>query len=49
MLYVDPGAGSIALQLALAALVTGAYAIKRWWTSITSVLQRGISRFRPSR
>lgn len=34
MLYVDPAAGSILLQVAFAAVIGGAITAKRWWGSM---------------
>jgi hypothetical protein len=47
MLYVDPAAGSIILQVAFAALVGGALTVKRWWGTLKGALRGGLTRFRP--
>ena len=47
MLYVDPAAGSIILQVAFAALVGGALTAKRWWGTLKGALRAGLNRFRP--
>jgi hypothetical protein len=39
VLYLDPGSGSIALQMAVAAVAAGAYIVKHWWTRIISTIQ----------
>jgi len=49
MLYVDPGAGSIALQLAVTAVVASVFFVKGWWTRITTTMRSRLSRFRPPR
>jgi hypothetical protein len=46
MLYVDPSAGSMILQVALAAMVGGALTARRWWGSLTRAVRGGLSRFR---
>jgi hypothetical protein len=46
MLYLDPGSGSIALQVAVAGVVAGAFFMKRWWTTLTSMLPRALRGFR---
>jgi hypothetical protein len=46
MLYVDPAAGSIALQLAFAAIVGGAITAKRWWGAVKRGLQAAVKHIR---
>jgi hypothetical protein len=46
MLYVDPAAGSIALQVAFAALVGGAITAKRWWGAVKRGLGAAVKRVR---
>jgi hypothetical protein len=46
MLYVDPSAGSIMLQVAFAAIVGGALTVKRWWGSVSQRLRSAVSRLR---
>jgi hypothetical protein len=47
MLYVDPSAGSIFLQVAFAAVVGGALTVKRWWGSFTLFIRSGMNRLWP--
>jgi hypothetical protein len=47
MLYVDPAAGSIMLQVAFAAIVGGAVTAKRWWGTVTRGLSAAVKRMRP--
>jgi hypothetical protein len=46
MLYVDPSAGSLVLQVAAAALFTGAITVKRWWGSASGAVRRTLARLR---
>jgi hypothetical protein len=46
MLYVDPAAGSIVLQVAFAAIVGGAVTAKRWWGTVTRGLWTAVKRIR---
>ena len=46
MLYVDPAAGSIMLQVAFAALIGGAVTAKRWWGTATRGLSAAVKRIR---
>ncbi len=46
MVYVDPAAGSIVLQVAFAAIVGGALTAKRWWAAMTRVLGRATKHIR---
>jgi hypothetical protein len=46
MLYVDPAAGSIILQVAFAAILGGALTAKRWWGTLTRAVRTGVDRFR---
>jgi hypothetical protein len=46
MLYVDPSAGSMMLQVAAAAFFTGALTVKRWWGSAAGAMRRVLARFR---
>ena len=46
MLYVDPAAGSIVLQVAVAAIVGGALTAKRWWASVKQRLGAAAKRIR---
>lgn len=47
MLYVDPAAGSIILQVLFATILGGALTAKRWWGTLTRGIQAGLNRFRP--
>ena len=38
--YIDPGAGSYMLQLALAGLLGAGYTIRRFWTRIVALFGR---------
>jgi hypothetical protein len=38
--YIDPGTGSVALQMALAGLLGVAYTIRRCWARITRLFGR---------
>jgi hypothetical protein len=46
MLYVDPSAGSLALQVAAAALFTGVITVKRWWATAAGAARRALARLR---
>lgn len=46
MLYVDPAAGSIVLQVAFAAIVGGAITAKRWWGTMKRLLETAAKRIR---
>jgi hypothetical protein len=46
MLYVDPSAGSIVLQVAVAAVFAGLLFVKRWWGAVTDALRGGLHRLR---
>lgn len=46
MLYVDPAAGSIVLQVAFAAIIGGALTAKRWWASVKERLGTTAKRIR---
>lgn len=46
MLYVDPAAGSIVLQVVFAAIVGGALTAKRWWASVKQTLGTAAKRIR---
>jgi len=46
MLYVDPAAGSIVLQVAFAAIVGGALTAKRWWATAKQKLETAAKRIR---
>lgn len=46
MLYVDPAAGSIVLQVAFAAIVGGALTAKRWWGAVRRSLGEAVKSFR---
>ncbi len=39
-LYLDPGSGSYILQILLAALLGGAFAIKMYWKKLTSFFKK---------
>jgi hypothetical protein len=47
MLYVDPAAGSIILQVTFAALLGGALTAKRWWGSVREAVRTRLNRLRP--
>ena len=38
--YIDPGTGSLALQIALAALFAGLFALRSFWTKIRAFFTR---------
>lgn len=38
--YIDPGAGSYFIQIAIGSLLGGLYLIKRFWKSITAFAAR---------
>lgn len=42
--YLDPGSGSFILQILLAALLGGAYAVKVYWKKIKGLFTRSSSR-----
>ena len=46
MLYVDPAAGSIVLQVAFAAVLGGALTVKRWWSTVRSAIESTVKRMR---
>jgi len=46
MLYVDPAAGSLVLQVAFAAIVGGAITAKRWWGTMKRLLGTAAKRIR---
>lgn len=46
MLYVDPAAGSIVLQVALAAVLGGMLTVKRWWSTVRSTIESTVKRMR---
>lgn len=46
MLYVDPAAGSIVLQVAFAAIVGGALTARRWWAAVRGALAAAVKRVR---
>ena len=46
MLYIDPSAGSMVLQVLLAAAVGGALTAKRWWGNLTRSIRGGLNRLR---
>lgn len=46
MLYVDPAAGSIVLQVAFAAIVGAALTARRWWASVKQRLGTAAKRIR---
>lgn len=46
MLYVDPAAGSILLQVAFAAILGGALTVKRWWGTLMRAVRTGADRLR---
>jgi hypothetical protein len=45
MLYIDPGVGSIVLQVVFAALLGAAITTRRWWDTVSrrvrSLIRRG--------
>jgi hypothetical protein len=43
-LYLDPGTGSLALQLLLAALLTIPFMLKQRWRKVIGFLRRSLSR-----
>ena len=47
MLYIDPAAGSIILQVAFAAVLGGALTANRWWGTLKRAARAGLNRFRP--
>jgi hypothetical protein len=46
MLYVDPAAGSIVLQVAFAAIVGGALTARRWWGTAKAAVGSAMKRMR---
>ena len=38
--YIDPGTGSYVLQILIAGLVGGAFALKMFWRNVTAFLSR---------
>jgi hypothetical protein len=46
MLYVDPSAGSIVLQAAVAAVFGGVLFAGRWWGAFTRGVRAGFGRLR---
>jgi len=46
MLYVDPTAGSVILQVTFAAILGGVLTAKRWWGTLRRGVQAGLSWFR---
>jgi hypothetical protein len=46
MLYVDPAAGSIVLQVALAAVLGGMLTAKRWWNTVRATIESTVKRMR---
>lgn len=40
LLYLDPGSGSFILQIAIAAALGGAYALKVYWKKIKGVFRK---------
>ena len=42
MLYVDPSAGSVFVQIAFAAVVGGALTVRRWWGAFRERVLTGI-------
>jgi hypothetical protein len=46
MLYVDPSAGSLVVQVAAAALFTGVITVKRWWGAASGAARRALARLR---
>ncbi len=43
LLYLDPGSGSFILQIAIAAALGGAYALKVYWKKIKGFLHKNSS------
>jgi len=46
MVYVDPSAGSIILQVAFAGIFAGALVAKRWWGALAGALRGMLRRIR---
>ena len=46
MLYVDPAAGSILLQVAFAAVLGGVLTAKRWWATVRGAIETTVKRIR---
>jgi hypothetical protein len=46
MLYVDPAAGSIVLQVAFAAVLGGVVTVRRWWSTLRSAIETTVKRMR---
>jgi hypothetical protein len=46
MLYVDPAAGSIVLQVAFAAVLGGVLTVKRWWSTHRGTIETTVRRMR---
>jgi hypothetical protein len=48
VLYVDPSAGSMILQVAFAALLGAGLTVRRWWGNVSRIIKSGLGRFRAS-
>ena len=46
--YIDPGTGSLAVQVLLGLLLAGGFALKLFWRQITGFLARLFARRKPS-
>jgi hypothetical protein len=46
MMYIDPSAGSIILQVLAAGVVGGALTAKRWWGALKDRARSAMSRLR---
>ncbi|MCI0410666.1 MAG: hypothetical protein L0191_19260 [Acidobacteria bacterium] len=46
MPYVDPGAGSIILQVLAAGVLGSLFVMKRWWATVASKVRAGLDRLR---
>jgi hypothetical protein len=42
--YIDPGAGSYMLQIAIATALAGAYALKLYWRRLWSAMGRALGK-----
>lgn len=44
--YLDPGSGSYFIQIAIAAILGGFYAVKVYWGKIKSVFQKSVKKMK---
>jgi hypothetical protein len=46
MPYVDPGAGSIVLQVLAAGVLGSLFVVKGWWAAVAGKVRAGLDRLR---